>query len=449
MGNNGRRIINPLSAHNPFSPTDVLGPRVETDQIIEAVVLDVIVNDSHPEYSVDGYNIGVIKYRALKHQSYRNDAQLHWAFPLETNYSEYPMINEIVHIIPSLNRTYYTHKINTSNRVTSHPMVGIEAELQSPVDDSTRAQSFKQSVSNPTKVGASDPANRLGSYFVDQESVYRLRHDEGDVIFEGRSGSSIRLGAAWTNEPKSTFKSSVKDQAANLLLRVGPWASAPRSCPSRYGLVKEDINEDKSSIYLTEDQIVPLTYATKGNSVHGASIDEFPAKLDKNQIIINTDRFVVNTKTDKIFGFSKKGIHWTTVVDFTVDAGRDYVSKIERDTKVTIGRDMLYKVGRNTIFDTKGFVESTAGSRHSFISPKVYVGMRSDETEPIPAGATLAKFLEAFIDAHLTNAASHVITSMGPGVLSPKVIQALTKLKVDVATGKFASFNSSVGYIKK
>lgn len=445
-----RRTINTLTPFNPFSPVDPIGPRTETDQVIEAVVLDVIVHEKHPEYSPDGYNVGAIKFRVLKSQMYRTEDRLNWAFPLNTNQTEYPMKNEIVHIIPSLNRTYYTHKINTSNRVTTHPVVGLEGELVTPESGADRSQGFRSSVANPKVVGPQGDGNKIGDYFEEKEKVYRLRHDEGDVIFEGRSGHSIRFGAAWVNEPRSTFKSATIDQAPNLLMRVGAWPDAPRTVATRYGLVKEDINEDKSSIWMCADQIIPLKYSTEKHPVHKASIDVFPARLDGNQIVINTDRFVVNTKTDKIFGFSKKGIHWTTEIDFSVDAGRDYVSRIDRDARVEIRRDMNYSIWRNTTFVTRdGYFDSTAKTRHSFISPKVYIGMRNDESEPVPAGTSLAAFLQAFIDAHLVNAANHVITPVGPGALSSSVVQALTRLRADVARGALSSFNSRVGYVKK
>lgn len=445
-----RRTINPLTPFNPFSQVDPIGPRTEVDQVIEAVVLDVIVHEKHPEYSPDGYNVGAIKFRALKSQMYRSEDRLNWAFPLNTNQTEYPMKNEIVHIIPSLNRTYYTHKINTSNRVTTHPVMGLNGELVTPESGADRSQNFKASVANPKVIGSSGDGNKIGNYFEEKESVYRLRHDEGDIIFEGRSGHSIRFGASWVNEPHSTFKSATVNQAPTLLMRVGPWKDAPRTAPSRYGLVVEDINEDLSSIWMCTDQIVPLKYATESHPVHRASIDTFPTRLDGNEIVINTGRFVVNTKTDKLFGFSKAGIHWTTERDFTVDAGQDYVSRIDRDARVEIRRDMNYTVWRNTTFVARdGFFQSTAATRHSFISPKVYVGMESDESQPIPAGAALAQFLQAFIDAHIQNAPNHVITPVGPGALSPAVVQALTRLRADVARGAFSSFNSRVGYVKK
>jgi len=412
--------------HNPFAQSTAQNTQIQ-DVTIEAVVVDVVVNDDHPEYMMDGYNIGAIKFRLLKSQMHRADDTLHWALPIDANITEYPLLNEVVIVIESLQRWYYTRKLNTSSRVTSHGMFGLNEELSPAVSSTKRTESFIKSTATPSvKV---NNTNKLGKYFVEKPGIYRLRHDEGDIVFEGRSGQSIRFGAAWR---KGTNFQSNADQAPNLLLRVGPSAKSP-NVKSPYGLVVEDVNKDDSSLYLVSDQIVPLQFATEKNSVHTKSIVNFPSRLDGRQIVINTDRFVINTRANQIMGFSGKGIHWTANEDYTVDSGRDVLKFVIRDTKFQIGR----------IFETK------SGDRTSFIAPKVYVGMQNDETEPIPAGASLAAFLQAFIDAHLVNATNHVITPMGPGILSPAVIQALTKLKTDVAKGKFASFNSVIAYVRK
>jgi hypothetical protein len=415
--------------HNPFSPN--AGTAVTHDATEqEAVVVDIILNDKHPEYSKDGSNIGAVQFRFIKSNTYREQGTLNWALPMDSNITEYPLLNEIVTVVPALNRMYYTRKINVSTRVTSQAMYGLNEELSALPKQGQKVTDYRNSVAVQRK-DESALRDVLGKYFKEQPKVYRLRHSEGDILYEGRSGQSIRLGAAW--KQGTIFRSTTEDQAPNMLLRVGPDKSQIPSVNTPYGLVTEDINKDLSSVWMVTDQQVPLAYATAGNEIHAASAPAFPKKLEGNQIVINTDRFVINTKTKEIIGSSFAGIHWMTLKDNSIDAGQDYLSKI--------GRNKIIKIGN--------YYESTAKVRHSIMSPKIYLGSQKDEAEPVPLGALLAKFLEDYISAHIDNAPKHVITPAGPGILNPKILAALTKLKADVAKGPLASFNSRVAYTVK
>src|SRR5574338_461936 len=171
---------------NPFRPHHPGAIYHLTDIVQEGLVVDVIVNDKHPEYAKDGYNVGAIKFRLIKSNLYRPDDTLNWALPLDANISEYPLLNEVVIVFESLKRWYYTKKVNTSSRVTTHGMFGLNEEM-APVPSSVAiTNSFKKSTFNPTVVSKKSP--RLGNYFTELDTVYRLRHDEGDTIFEGRYG---------------------------------------------------------------------------------------------------------------------------------------------------------------------------------------------------------------------------------------------------------------------
>jgi hypothetical protein len=417
---------------NPFAPQGANNVQTQTENTQEAVVVDVIVNDKHPEYSKDGYNVGAVKFRYLKTNHYRDTSDLNWALPLETNITSYPLLNEAVIIVPVLNRYYYAKKVNTSSRVTSHALFGLNEELSSTVTSKDKTTDYKGSAANPKK--DADSKKKLGKYFVDNPLVSRLKHDEGDLIIEGRSGQSIRFGAAWKSN--TNFKALNTDQSPNLLMRVGPDPKAQKSTQTPEGLVVEDINKDASSIWMVSDQAVQLSLSTEKSGVHKASIDDFPARLTGNQIIMNTDRFVVNSKKDKIMGFSYLGIHWTTNRDFTVDADRDYTSKITRNSTLKIG----------------GYWQSTVGSRHSFISPKIYVGSQNNESQPLVCGAELANFVKEFLNI-LTSHAADIILITGPtgqkSPLNPIVVTALKKLQSDAEKGALASFNSRVGYTVK
>lgn len=445
-----KKIV-PAAHRGPFNPLINRGSTAlastSFEAVQEAVVTDCVVNDTHPSYASDGYNIGCIQFRLIKVDQFKDKASLGWAFPVDSNISEYPLLGEIVHIVPSLNRSYYTRKVNTSSKVTSHSLTGLESELSPIEGPAKKVQTLQKSIANPTKRPTASES--LGKFFKEPSPrVFRLRHDEGDIIIEGRSGQSLRFGASWPN--KTQFMGTVP-QSPNIMLRVGQSPTVSPSTDTEFGVVTEDINNDATSLYMVSDQEIGLTYSTEKGISHGKSIVDFPTKLDGNQLVINTNRFVVNAKRSKIMGFSDTGIHWTTNMDATTDSGRDnrmwvgrdYIRDVKRNTFTYTGNQTRHRSKDSTTLHAGGVIDILSATKVSVVAPEVFLGVDSDKAQPIPLGAMLADFLMKFLDAHIMNASTHVITPTGPGVLNPTIVTALTKLKTDVARGAFASFNST------
>lgn len=390
----------------------------------EAVVVSVIVNDDSDDYAVDGYNVGAIKFRFLSHDIYKNETDLNYAFPIESNIQEYPLLNEIVLIYKALGRWYYTRKLNISNLVTHQAYFGIDEELN-PIDmDSLKNRNVSTTVGATKSISPKKKKDILGNTFDANPDVKRLRHDEGDLIVEGRSGHSLRFGT------------NIKNLAPNIKIRVGQGPKVKPNIDSMFALVKEDVNDDKSSLYIISDEIVDLEYSTVKNKIHRASIKDFPRTLSGSQVIINSDRIVFNTKLDKIMGHSGNGIHWTTNKDFTVDADGNYLSTISRNSEIFVA----------------GYSKGTSLVRHSIVSPKVYIGSNNNEAQPLVLGASLANFLEELISIFVKNATTLILTTgspFGPSPMNPVIGIKLSKLLYDVRHGKFASFNSKVAYTVK
>lgn len=482
----------PNSSYNPFSPTAPagLGVSIHEDAFEQGLVIDVITNDEHELYKRgDGYNVGMVQFR-LKSNEFAPKSLLPWANPLFSNFSEYPLKSEIVYIFKSMNRWWYLTKFNVSNRVTTQDLRELLNETDVQKTDADRSKEFRNS--NVTKTGDTVHTNIIGNYFADLPNVYRLKHLEGDMILESRSGSSIRFGTSWLNGSgpgKKPFRALHGDQNPNILIRVGADPQAAKSVNSTFGLVVEDINTDASSIWITSDQVIDLNYATLKSDIHGKSVPDFPKQLQGNQIVLNTDRFVVNAKTNKIIGTSLAGIHWTTTLNFTVDAQQDYISFIGRDVGLTVGHDRLTRIanddstivennesihakniyltsGETTYIGAQKDIGIFAGNTIAIKGSKVIIGDSQSTEEPMVCGNSLAAFLGALIDALVgnpvptaaptpgVNAFTHILTTGAPGspsAINPVIVASLLKLKADVLNGggSYASFNSRLGFVKK
>ena len=132
-----------------------------------------------------------------------------------------------------------------------------------------------------------------------------LQTFEGDYILEGRFGNSIRFG--------STNKVGAKDE--------NPWSTNPTELTNSPILLlsnqhnyklpgsdlhTEDINKDGASIYLTSNQIIPLSI----NNVRYSNITSPIAVGDftDSQIVMNANRVVLSSKSDEILLFGASGI---------------------------------------------------------------------------------------------------------------------------------------------
>lgn len=447
------RYLNHLyrgSVRNPFQSGLEVGARYsDVQQFESALVVDVITNDAHPDYSPDGYNIGVIKFRFLDSQELRPEESLNLAFPLDSNLTRYPLLNELVTIFKALNRYYYMPSINVSNRPTSQAIFGIKKETDPLPSSGQRSEDYNQNANGgaPQKDDSSASEEKLGNQFVDLTEVFRIRPQEGDVILEGRSGHSIRLG--------SNFD---KNQAPNLLIRVGPNPVPEKSVTeSPYAVVDEDINKDLSSIWIVADQVIPLDFATVGNEAHFKTADPKPSTLDGNQMIINTDRLVINTKRDKLLVSTFLGTHFATLQDHTVDAGKNYRSfagvnreiEAKQNYLITIGKDYLLKVGGDKSSHVTGKTQHVSDKTHAIVGSKIFIGSLSDESEPQVLGEQLRTLLLDFVNAHLDNAPTYTVPTIGIGPLSPAVISALQQIKQKLTGAKAAPFESKNNFVTK
>jgi len=173
---------NPLPSlpRNPLSPPSSGVPKADVSFNEEAVVVDVIVNEEHEDASADGYNVGVIKFKFLESDTYRSSDTAYKAYPLDSNVVEFPLINEIVYVFSSLNRYYYTRKINLGNHSAHQAFPGLSTEMGPLNSQKSRSDTFQKSKITPINVSSTPTEFRLGKYFKEKR-VYRLRHWEGDI----------------------------------------------------------------------------------------------------------------------------------------------------------------------------------------------------------------------------------------------------------------------------
>lgn len=311
-------------------------------------------------------NIGRAKVRFLNTEKGASSENLPWANPLLPHQTMYPLVGEYVLVFKMLGGYWYIGPINTKQQVTenAHPIVGLALK-----------QTLKDSLKNKRKdalgviTRLADNPNKIGTDFKKQK-VNPLKPFEGDIIYQGRYGQSMRFGSS------QMVGSSLGEQFPNIILRAGQGPDTAKTTDDKgeRSLTNESINQDASSIYLVSQQILGLVPATYNTNVHLKSLLEKPVAFDGASILLNSDRLVFNSKKTSIFMFAKKGIHLNSLDDgltfdsqgpvifdtfntFSINSSKTFDIESREDAIITARRDVSISGDRNvTVYGNEIFL---------------------------------------------------------------------------------------------
>jgi hypothetical protein len=297
-------------------------------QIISSRVRDIILDSSHPRFVEFGEwnGIGTIFIESTKNPIFSDQIPLIPATPAFPNIKHFPLINEVVPIIyltdtdVTDNTTsvsaYYLPPVNVWNSQIHNaiPSSNILPDSQQKDYQQVEAGSVRRVTDQSTEIN-------LGQTFSENNviDVHPLLPYEGDIIYEGRFGNSIRLGSTVNNAKIPNTWSSTGDNGSPIfIIRNG---QGPLTTES-WVPTTEDINNDKSSIYLTSTQQIPLFLASnRQDSYRKSTPPEAAGVYSGEQIILNSGRLLFNAKNDSIILSAEKSIHLTSDTSVNVDGG--------------------------------------------------------------------------------------------------------------------------------
>ena len=265
-----------------------------------AKVLEVYLNDDA--------DFGPYSIQALLKQSSKSQRIV--AKPLNINLKNIPVVGEYVCIqkAPSDKLSpigsgqsvfYYSDPISLQGNVNNNILENA-AKLEGNVVGGDY-ESTSLGVPNPSKPQNSDKKNKE---FTEVSNLSQLQPYAGDIIYEGRFGQSIRLGYTPTRAESNISPSwkSTDPKSPITIIRNGAGESRGYN-----KFVIEDINKDDSSIWLASKQTIGLT---PSNSF---TLGVTPTNLYKNpQIVLNSDRIVLNSKSDSVLISGDKSVNVST-----------------------------------------------------------------------------------------------------------------------------------------
>jgi hypothetical protein len=434
-----------------------------TTPIHEAIVEDVILDHLHPKYSSDGYNVGMIKIRIFSVDNSRDSETLDWAQPIDATIQELPLIGELVIVQRVLGDYFYNRKVYLAHRIQENGMLNLSKQL-----DNRPAKLGRKITATQTEIQKED--HEFGQYFKPDNRVRPLKHFEGDVLIQGRMGHSIRFGS-------SQMDPSSKGMAPNIILRTGQAKDAEtKNCTTDkvFGLTLEDINRDASSLWMTSDQTVPFEPITLNAGSFYRSILNPPQKFDKAQIILNSDRIILDAKKTHIMMFSNEEIYLNSFKRTSIDADESIILTANLDVQINTSRNIDNVADEDFTVKAGSDISMLAGEKISLVGKKIHLGGIQNDAEPVVGGTSLSIFLARLIQAIMglgitppqiptyqsaglsgptinipsaitpgTSAFFHVQTPTGPGVLMPQIVTALTALHTELVSPNPGSQKSS------
>ena len=313
----------------------------------QAVVLDVIINEEHPDYGTTGFNVGTIRFKYMDYGAHRDSIQTGFhAYPLEVTVQEYPLIREIVLVQKIRGNHFYSRRLNVNKKLQLNSFSNILDRIKPTNTQQDKSQAIQQARQGQMAQSSEEPEeNLINENYQPQDALYNLKHFDGDVIIQNRYGATLRFGSSLSENALNQRTNQSGDSIILgptvplnndpiIVMRVGQQESPTITRSTDYGLVVEDINNDLSSFVLSTNQLIEFKLDGFRSSDGDSYIklgkthitrDAGLTGLSGNQSLLTSGRVVVNAKTNNIILSAKQDLISLVSGDTVLDAGNDFV----------------------------------------------------------------------------------------------------------------------------
>jgi hypothetical protein len=265
--------------------------------------------DNQKDENGDILPLGSCQFRIGGHQSNLGQVSNHYARPLNFQ-RRIPAIGEMCLLVSAPTNDYSTSNVK-----------GIGFLYLTPLNatDDLNVGSFSKIWKRKGLVQGQNPGERpndkdqIGRSFKEPKKVLNVQIYEGDDIFEGRFGQSLRFGTTVKGETGHYAEKPTWDGPKNndplIIMRVKKPDGGGQNTSSNQGLSAsnkytiEDIDKDDSSIYLTTNQKLKNFKAGFDKNLDVKKLAQFNGK---SQIAINSNRVVLNANKDMLLLIGKE-----------------------------------------------------------------------------------------------------------------------------------------------
>jgi hypothetical protein len=300
-------------------------------------VTDMILDENHPLIKNGKYGLNSLGLIIGVGTLPSNFSRLFTALPANPNLKKIPTINEHVEIfqstIPNSNGIQWLYKeplgLFGSSTPNGNQFPSTTYNINPPTQNISYTQASLGAVNvvspTPPEIPVTSIVNPSQATYVAKSDINPLLPFEGDIIHEGRFGSSLRFGS--TAKSKSQYANNWSTAGENgdpiTILRNG---QSPNSPKDGWIPVTEDVSNDLSSIYLTSYQQLNTFKVASELYQSYKTPPTFPSQYKNPQVILNSDRIVINAKTDSVLLSAQTSIGMSTNGSVNIDASSHYIS---------------------------------------------------------------------------------------------------------------------------
>ena len=227
--------------------------------------------------------------------------------PADMNNLKIPVIGDIILVFRTINQNskrndtkrswYYLSTVDMNSSMIDNRLPGV----------TWTGSERNESDSSETPAGTSIKVDR---------NISPLQPYEGDILYQGRWGNSIRFGSTISTVPDNT-----QEMSKSYYNKPPTWSgesgdpiiilSNGRTNLDNKEFVVEDINTDNSSIYLTSTQKIPIVLGSdnKPNSLTGCiTLGGNESQYIGSQLLGVSDRVILKARKDLVVIDSPLGI---------------------------------------------------------------------------------------------------------------------------------------------
>ena len=324
---------------------------------------------------------GTATVQLLQSLQLQGKDSINGVLPFFPNIKNYPLINEIVLILPLANvefvrdfddlTFYYVSPLNLWNSNQSNPLP-YPTEQTKP---NTQEKSYQEVeiVGNPNKPSPVEATPfKPGTYFNEDNIPNPTYPYEGDYILDGRFGNSLRFGnTVPTNNARISNNWSTVGKTGDPITIL---TNRKHTQSPSFNFITENINLDGSSAYFTSTQKIPIEVSSQNDYLSYTTAPTYPNAYSGEQIILNSGRLLFNSTQDHILFSSQKSINLNSQESVNVDARTEmviqtpelYLGGRETAQPIVLGDDLV-----NLLSKILNDLESLTGTLSRQITPPV------------------------------------------------------------------------------
>ena len=239
-------------------------------------VEEVFIEPNHYRWNELGQwdSIGCVSYTELNQDTPFESQKKHLpvAKPLWYNITQTPTVNELIYIMDAPSSTYLSNQYLRAYYlppIAIHNTPNHNALPKTLVNKSNKLTNEEVEGGGSNKTQNEDHYINFGEKFKEVDKIRPLTIEEGDVSIEGRYGNSIRFGSnSKFTKPKIIFRNGQSESNEE----------------ESFKHIKENINNDNSSIYMYEGDPLGINVASLNDASYLTDIYE-PSKEEEPNII--------------------------------------------------------------------------------------------------------------------------------------------------------------------